>query len=116
MKSLFLSILFAVALALGCSTVKACEGHYETRYQTVLVCDAHYENRWVYAPLYNCGRCLREGYYVQVLVPTRYATQAVRVWVADSPRYAYARPYCGDSGGWTTESFFLNIKGTFGFR
>jgi hypothetical protein len=116
MKILLFSVLFVVALMLSRSTVSACDGHYETRYQTVLVCDGHYESRWVYAPLYNCGRRLREGYYINAYVPARYTIQAVNVWVEDRPRYAYARPYCGDREGYTTGSFFINIKGVFGFR
>lgn len=139
MKSLFLSALFVVAMVLGSgstTSASACEGHFETRYQTVLVYVGHYESRWVYAPLYNCGRLIREGYWVNVYVPPQYATRAVQVWVADPPRYVYAqqpgyqpmtyqqpeyaptedvRPAC-DRGGWSTGSFFINIKGVFGVR
>lgn len=101
MRSLFLSVLFVVVLLLGCGTAAqatACDGHYEVRYQTVLVCCGHYESRWVYAPLYSCGRCIREGYWANYYVPPQYGTRAVQVWVADPPRYAYVQPAYIQSG------------------
>lgn len=138
MKGLFLSVMFVVAMVLGCgasSTASACEGHYETRLQTVLIYAGHYESRWVSAPLYNrYGQCVRQGYYVNVYVPPQYGTRAVQVWVADPPRYAYARPTyqqpvtyqqpeydeerqpACDRGGWSVGEFFVNIKGVFGVR
>lgn len=130
MKSLLLPILFVAAMVLGCgstTSASACDGHYEVRYQTVLVYAGHYESRWVYAPLYSCGRIVREGYYARVYSPPQYATRAVQVWVADPPRYACAQPGYAhtqpeyvqsecDRGGWSTGEFFLNIKGVFGVR
>jgi hypothetical protein len=81
------------------------EGHYITQTQSVLVEAAHYENRWV-APVTELrydrhGRSyllqLRPGCYEQVLVPDRYETRCVQVWV---PGYwetvAAPAPACND--------------------
>ncbi len=78
MKTLFLSLVFSV-LAL-CSKAVACEGRYETHYQTVLVCCGHYESRYV-QPQYYFGRCTSNGGYVSYYVPPRYEQRAFTVYV-----------------------------------
>jgi len=61
------------------------------RTETVLVEGAHYESQWVpeqYTTVYDAHGCSRrvlvaEGYWTKVLVPARYETRTIKVWVPD---------------------------------
>ncbi len=117
MKQVLIAVFFALAVWLE-SSASACEGHYETRYVPQLVYAGHYESRWVYAPVFSCGRCVREGYFVNVYVPPQYVTRAVNIWVEDAPRVYYPQPqYAGDAyrgedvGG---SSWYLTVRGLLG--
>ncbi len=106
-KLLLSAVLLFVAWT---APVSACDGHYEVRYETVLVAPAHSESRFVYAPVFNCGRCLTQGYYVSVAMPPQYATRAVQVFVPDPPRVYYQQPACDD------RSWYFTVRGLFGRR
>ena len=63
-------------------------GHYENRQQTVLVCAAYTERTWIeptYGTIYHCGEYHRvqvsAGYWQSYIIPARYETRWVRVWV-----------------------------------
>lgn len=67
MKNLFI----VAVLLLFMGTASACDGHFETRWQSVQVYGPHYENVLLY------------GRVVSVLVPARYERQLVQVWIPD---------------------------------
>jgi hypothetical protein len=83
MKTLILGAFFVLAITLSVGfSAQACEGHYETRYETVLVSDGHYESRWV-GPV-RAGYGYIAAHYESSWVPPRYATRQVSVFVSDN--------------------------------
>ena len=75
-------------------------GYYETRNETVMVAPERVERHWV-APVFvtkydSAGKPysekVSEGYYQDVVIPARYETQTVRVWVSGLPAPVYAAP------------------------
>jgi hypothetical protein len=64
-------------------------GYYTNQVQTVCVAPAHYERQWVPAQCETftdsegrvCTRVVREGYWMDVLVPAQYESRVVSVWV-----------------------------------
>lgn len=107
--------------------VGAASGYYETRTETVMVAPERVERQWV-EPVFvirhdSEGKSysvkLSDGYYREVVIPARYETRAVQVWVpvtyAVPVAPAYVAPVPSVVGGAFYHGRHVSVGVGFGF-